>query len=149
MNRASSIFVAFTVVITAILFIGIVLVTFVPTEKINSFSNKYVAFAEQRLHRDLLISNNQLEFVAGRFSRESIIVFRVLDTDIPIDKFRKVDSGKQKFDCANRVSEIFDACEINAKTSLRDKFFVSYGNDYSAIFLQSESNDYLIYLGMQ
>lgn len=132
------------VIIIAILFIGLGVMIFIPTELTYCHNTRFVG---ERVCRDLSI--NSMEFVAGRFHRESILVYRVQRADFVTSKFSQVIVEKQKRECVKRVSEIMDSCGIEVKVSLSDDFFVFYGNDYSVILLKEELNTYLIYLGAQ
>lgn len=123
----------------------------VPTEMTYS---RNTGFVEERLRHELSI--NKVEFVAGKFRRESesvivyrVIVYRVLKSEPPMGKFRQVISEAQRRDCAKSVSEIMASFGIDAKVLANDDFFEFYGSDYSVILLRAESNTYLIYLGAQ
>ena len=132
------------VIIIVILFMGLGVMIFVPTEMTYCHKTRFV---EERVCRDLSI--NSMEFVAGRFRRESILVYHVQRSDLVTSKFSQVIVEKQKRECVKRVSGIMDSCGIDVKVSLRDDFFVFYGSDYSVILLKAELDTYLIYLGAQ
>lgn len=144
MSRASKNLIRRGTIIVAILFMGGGMLVCVPTE-MTYFRN--TGFVEERLRHELSI--NQVEFVAGKFRRESMIVYRVLKSEPPMGKFRQVISEAQRRDCAKSVSEIMASFGIDAKVSANDDFFEFYGSDYSVILLRAESNTYLIYLGAQ
>ncbi len=96
------------VIAIVILFTGIGIMIFVPTEMTCSSDTLFV---EERLHRDLSIGRNQLKFVAGKFRRESIIVYRVQELDMTISKFRRIIAEEQKRDYVKRAVKIMVSCE--------------------------------------
>ena len=90
------VFVITTIILSAI--VSVILI--VPTECVNSCNTQY---AERRLLSDLSISN-QIDFVAGRFRRESLIVYRLLSSDFSTSKFSNIRTEALKRDYVKRIS---------------------------------------------
>lgn len=135
-----------TLAMTTILLFVIVGVTlFVPTEKVNSRSTQY---ADRRLLSDLSISN-QIDFVAGRFRRESVIIYRLLSSDFSTSKFSIVRTEELKRDYVKRVSAVARSCNVDFMPLMDDDVLVYYGSDYSVVYVKSKPSSYIIYFGAQ
>ena len=135
-----------TLAMTTILLFVIVGVTlFVPTEKVNSRSTQY---ADRRLLSDLSISN-QIDFVAGRFRRESVIIYRLLSSDFSTSKFSIVRTEELKRDYVKRVSAVARSCNVDFTPLMDDDVLVYYGSDYSVVYVKSKPSSYIIYFGAQ
>jgi len=119
---------------------------FAPTEIAHS---NIVGLAERRLASDLSISGDKLEFSAGRFRRESIVVYRVVGDSLPTDKFLRPVSEQQRDDLARQIAEVAQACGMQIVPSSSDDLLVFYGTDYTVLYLGSTPSSYLIYLGGQ
>ena len=128
----------------AILVIASVIL-FVPTESENSNNTQY---ADRRLLSDLSISN-QINFVAGRFRRESVIVYRLLSSDFSTNKFSLVRTDELKRDYVKRVSAVARSCNVDLTPQMDDDCLFFYGSDYSVVYMKSKPNSYIIYFGAQ
>ena len=128
----------------AILLIAAVIL-FVPTESVNSNDTQY---ADRRLLSDLSISN-QIDFVAGRFRRESVIIYRLLSSDFSTSKFSLVRTEELKRDYVKRVSAVARSCNMDFTPLMDDEVLVFYGSDYSVVYVKSKPNSYIIYFGAQ
>lgn len=148
-NYSKRIVISVAVLTIAILSLGIGIILFVPTAITNYPNTRIVEFAKKQLSRDLSICSNNVTFIAGHFSRESVIVFRVQNPNIPLGKFRQIAPRKQSGDYGEMVTEIMADCGVDMSAFLSETFFVFYGSDYSVIFLKAEADFYLIYLGAQ
>jgi molybdopterin/thiamine biosynthesis adenylyltransferase len=135
------VFVITTIILSAI--VSVILI--VPTECVNSCNTQY---AERRLLSDLSISN-QIDFVAGRFRRESLIVYRLLSSDFPTSKFSNVRTEALKRDYVKRLSESARSCNVNFTPSMNDHFLVFYGSDYSVVYVKSKPQSYMFFFGAQ
>ncbi len=122
---------------------GVILL--VPTERVNSNNTQY---ADRRLLSDLSISN-QIDFVAGRFRRESVIVYRLLSSDFSTNKFSLVQTEELKRDYVKRISAVARSCNVDFMPQMDDDFLVFYGSDYSVVYVKSKPNSYIIYFGAQ
>ncbi len=130
---------------TILLFVIVGVVLFVPTEKVNSHNTQYV---DRRLLSDLSISN-QIDFVAGRFRRESVIIYRLLSSDFSTSKFSLVRTEELKRDYVKRVSAVARSCNVDFTPLMDDEVLVFYGSDYSVVYVKSKPNSYIIYIGAQ
>jgi hypothetical protein len=130
---------------TILLFVIVGVVLFVPTEKVNSHNTQYV---DRRLLSDLSISN-QIDFVAGRFRRESVIIYRLLSSDFSTSKFSLVRTEELKRDYVKRVSAVARSCNVDFTPLMDDEVLVFYGSDYSVVYVKSKPNSYIIYFGAQ
>ena len=130
---------------TILLFVIVGVVLFVPTEKVNSHNTQY---ADRRLLSDLSISN-QIDFVAGRFRRESVIIYRLLSSDFSTSKFSLVRTEELKRDYVKRVSAVARSCNVDFTPLMDDEVLVFYGSDYSVVYVKSKPNSYIIYFGAQ
>ena len=130
---------------TILLFVIVGVVLFVPTEKVNSHNTQY---ADRRLLSDLSISN-QIDFVAGRFRRESVIIYRLLSSDFSTSKFSIVCTEELKRDYVKRVSAVARSCNVDFTPLKDDDFLVFYGSDYYVVYVKSKPNSYVIYFGAQ
>lgn len=123
--------------------IGVIVLT--PTEYFNL---RNVEFVNEQLYRDLSISN-QVKYLSGKFKREPIIIYRLLDEAIDIDKYSVIKSESQRCDCVKMISEKAKACGVEITPSSDDLLYAFYGSDYSVLYMKSKANSYLIYLGAQ
>ena len=130
---------------TILLFVIVGVVLFVPTEKGNSHNTQYV---DRRLLSDLSISN-QIDFVAGRFRRESVIIYRLLSSDFSTSKFSLVRTEELKRDYVKRVSAVARSCNVDFTPLMDDEVLVFYGSDYSVVYVKSKPSSYIIYFGAQ
>ena len=130
---------------TILLFVIVGVTLFVPTEKVNSRSTQY---ADRRLLSDLSISN-QIDFVAGRFRRESVIIYRLLSSDFSTSKFSIVRTEELKRDYVKRVSAVARSCNVDFTPLMDDDVLVYYGSDYSVVYVKSKPSSYIIYFGAQ
>ena len=130
---------------TILLFVIVGVVLFVPTEKVNSHNTQYV---DRRLLSDLSISN-QIDFVAGRFRRESVIIYRLLSSDFSTSKFSLVRTEELKRDYVKRVSAVARSCNVDFTPLMDDDVLVYYGSDYSVVYVKSKPSSYIIYFGAQ
>ena len=130
---------------TILLFVIVGVVLFVPTEKVNSHNTQYV---DRRLLSDLSISN-QIDFVAGRFRRESVIIYRLLSSDFSTSKFSLVRTEELKRDYVKRVSAVARSCNVDFTPLMDDDVLVFYGSGYSVVYVKSKPNSYIIYFGAQ
>ena len=130
---------------TILLFVIVGVVLFVPTEKVNSHNTQYV---DRRLLSDLSISN-QIDFVAGRFRRESVIIYRLLSSDFSTSKFSLVRTEELKRDYVKRVSAVARSCNVDFTPLMDDEVLVFYGSDYSVVYVKSKPSSYIIYFGAQ
>ena len=133
---------AMTTILLAVI-VGVILL--VPTESINSKNTQY---ADSRLLSDLSISN-QIDFVAGRFRRELVIVYRLLSTDFSTSKFSFVRAEELKRDYVKRISAVARSCNVDFTPLIDDDFLVFYGSDYSVVYVKSRYNSYIIFFGAQ
>ena len=130
---------------TILLFVIVGVVLFVPAERVNSHNTQY---ADRRLLSDLSISN-QIDFVAGRFRRESAIIYRLLSSDFSTSKFSIVCTEELKRDYVKRVSAVARSCNVDFTPLKDDDFLVFYGSDYYVVYVKSKPNSYVIYFGAQ
>ena len=141
--KERTLFVAIVAAVTILVIAAVIL--FVPTESVNSNDTQY---ADRRLLSDLSISN-QIDFVAGRFRRESVIVYRLLSSDFSPNKFSLVQTEELKRDYVKRVSAVARSCNVDFTPQMDDDFLVFYGSDYSVVYVKSKPNSYIIYFGAQ
>ena len=130
---------------TILMFLTVGVFLFVPTEIVYSCNTQY---ADRRLSSDLSISN-QIVFVAGRFRRESVIVYRLLSPDFSTSKFSLVRTEGQKKDYLKCVSAVARSCNLDFTPMMDDDFLVFCGSDYSVVYVKSKPNSYMIYFGAQ
>ena len=97
--------VALAVVVFAALGVAVLL----PTE---TTSRVDPGLAQKRLRSDLSVSN-QVEFLSGKFQRESVVVFRLLSESFLVDKFTRISAGQQRRDCVESVSELMESCGLD------------------------------------
>ncbi|MBP5543705.1 MAG: hypothetical protein ILM98_06490 [Kiritimatiellae bacterium] len=119
---------------------------FAPTEVLHS---KNPRFFEQRLVADLSIPRDSIEYFAGRFRRESIIIFRLIGDSIPNEIFIRPNSDQQRNDWVKHIMEAAMACGVRITPSAGDELKVFYGNDYSVLYLSANKMSYLFYFGAQ
>lgn len=141
--KERTLFVAIVAAVTILVIASVIL--FVPTESENSNNTQY---ADRRLLSDLSISN-QINFVAGRFRRESVIVYRLLSSDFSTNKFSLVRTDELKRDYVKRVSAVARSCNVDFTPQMDDDFLFFYGSDYSVVYMKSKPNSYIIYFGAQ
>ena len=141
--KERTLFGVITAAVTILLIAFVVL--FMPTEKVNSRSTQY---ADRRLLSDLSISN-QIDFVAGRFRRESVIIYRLLSSDFSTSKFSIVRMEELKRDYVKRVSAVARSCNVDFTPLMDDDVLVYYGSDYSVVYVKSKPSSYIIYFGAQ
>ena len=130
--------------VAALVFACIVVIS--PTSILHSHD---AVFAERRLASDLSISGDKLEFSAGRFRRESIVIYRVVGDSLPQGKFSRPVSKQQRDDLARQIAEVAQACGMEIIPSPNDDLLVFHGKDYTVLYLISVVSPYLIYLGGQ
>lgn len=135
----------FVVVLAAVVFAALGVFVLLPTEMTNYADAR---FAEERLQSDLSVSN-QVEFLSGKFQRESIVVFRLLSESFSVDKFSRISAEQPRKDCIERVSELMESCGLDFVPAVDDEFFTFYGADYSVVYVKSKPDSFLIYLGAQ
>ena len=128
-----------------LLFIIVGVILLVPTESVNPNNAQY---ADRRLLSDLSISN-QINFVAGIFRRESVIVYRLVSSDFATSKFSLVRGEELKRDYIKRISAVARSCNVDFAPQLDDNFLVFFGSDYSVVYVKSKPNSYIIYFGAQ
>lgn len=133
-----------TLSVAALVFACIVLIS--PTSIWHSHDT---GFVERRLASDLSISGDKLEFSAGRFRRESIIVYRVVGDSLPTGIFSRPVSEQQHDDLAKQIADVAQACGMQIIPSSCDDLLVFHGKDYTVLYLGSTPSQYLIYLGGQ
>lgn len=131
--------------ITILLFVIVGVVLFLPTERVYSHNTQYV---DKRLLSDLSISN-QIDFVAGRFCRESVIFYRILSSDFSTSKFSPVRTEELKRDYVKRVSAVARSCNVDFAPLMDDDFLIFYGSDYFVVYVKAKSSSYIIYFGAQ
>ena len=132
------------VLVVAILAVAIVVI--MPTETMHLRNTEFI---ERRISSDIAIPRESLEFVGGRFRRETIVVFQLQNDAIPVGNFSRFSSTQQQMEAAKRVSEVALACGVRI-TPLADDVMLGFqGADYSVICLNSTNVSYLVYLGAQ
>ena len=137
--------VIFVVVLAAAVFAALGVLVLLPTEMTNCSDE---GFAQKRLQSDLSVSN-QVEFLSGKFQRESIVVFRLLSESFSVDKFSRISAEQSRRDCVESVSELMKSCGLVFSPTGDDEFFTFYGADYSVFYVKSKPDSFLIYLGAQ
>ena len=137
--------VIFVVVLAAAVFAALGVLVLLPTEMTNRSDE---GFAKKRLLSDLSVSN-QVEFLAGKFQRESIIVFRLLSESFSVDKFSRISAEQSRRDCVESVSELMKSCGLVFSPAGDDEFFTFYGVDYSVFYVKSKTHSLGISLGAQ
>lgn len=130
---------------TILLSVIVCMILLVPAESVSAYNTQY---ADRRLLADLSISN-QIDFVAGKFRRESIIVYRLLSSDFSTGKFALVRTEELKQDYVKRVSAVARSCNIDFTPLMDDDILVFCGSDYSVIYVKSKPNSYIVYFGAQ
>lgn len=132
---------ALAVVVFAALGVAVLL----PTEMTSRVDP---GLAQKRLRSDLSVSN-QVEFLSGKFQRESVVVFRLLSESFLVDKFTRISAGQQRRDCVESVSELMESCGLDFSPTDADEFFTFYGADYSVVYVKSKPDSFLIFLDAQ
>lgn len=134
------------VIAFVILTIVVGVVFLVPSEAMHLKNHESV---RQRLSSEIPIPVEDMEFVAGRFRRESIIIYRVSNGTIPTGKFSKPSSSLARGELEERISEVASACGMTIPTSADTELLSLRRSDYSVICVNSTNVSYIIYFGAQ